>query len=178
LQRAVPSERFHFRKGSSKNGKESGIGNGRHGRPGHGNLQGACQDGYTVVANYLPNFPNKDEWLGRWKPEGFDFCGGEGDVSDFEAAQAMVEEDRKGSRPGIDVLVNNAGITRDKFFAKMDKGPVGRGDQHQPRQPVQRDPAGLGGWPSAAGVASSTSRRSMASRARPARPTTRRPRPA
>ena len=33
----------------------------------------------------------------------------------------------------VDVLVNNAGITRDGWFHKMDRDQLGRGDPHQPR---------------------------------------------
>jgi len=40
-------------------------------------------------------------------------------VTDFEAVQAMVEE-AKARWGRVDVLVNNAGVLRDKTFAKMD----------------------------------------------------------
>ncbi|MDE2585885.1 MAG: beta-ketoacyl-ACP reductase [Betaproteobacteria bacterium] len=82
--------------------------------------QALAKDGYTVAANCLPGFPQKDEWLAKQKELGFDFLAAEGDVSDYESACAMVDkiEAETGS---IAVLVNNAGITRDKFFAKMEK---------------------------------------------------------
>ena len=56
-------------------------------------------------------------------------------------------------------------------------GAVAAGDRDQPRRPVQHDPAGLGGdaRPQVR-PGSSTSARSTARRARPGRPTTRRPR--
>ena len=41
----------------------------------------------------------------------------------------------------IDILVNNAGVTRDGLFRKMDRGAVGRGDQHQPEQRLRHHPA-------------------------------------
>lgn len=79
-----------------------------------------AQGGFTVVANCLPDFPHKDEWLQRTRAEGFDFHAGEADVSDFDSCAAMVKKIE--SEIGlIDVLVNNAGITRDGMFRKMNK---------------------------------------------------------
>ncbi len=83
--------------------------------------QSLAQDGMKVVANCLPNFPQKDEWLAQQKELGFEFVAAEGDVSDYDSCKAMIEKVEADVGP-IDVLVNNAGITRDKFFPKMDKG--------------------------------------------------------
>jgi len=80
-----------------------------------------AQSGFTVAANCLPNFPPKDEWLAKMKAEGFDFIVAEADVTDFDACAAMVKKIEAEVGP-VDVLVNNAGITRDSVFRKMDKG--------------------------------------------------------
>ena len=80
-----------------------------------------AQSGFTVAANCLPNFPPKDEWLAKMKAEGFDFIVAEADVTDYEACAAMVKKLEAEVGP-VDVLVNNAGITRDSVFRKMDKG--------------------------------------------------------
>ncbi len=79
-----------------------------------------AEDGMTVVANCLPGFAPRDEWLAKMKAEGFNIHAAEGDVSDFDSCAAMVKkiEAEIGS---IDVLVNNAGITRDSVFRKMEK---------------------------------------------------------
>lgn len=77
-------------------------------------------DGYKVVANCLPNFPPKDEWLAKMKADGFDVHAGEADVTDYEQCGAMVKK-IEAEIGQIDVLVNNAGITRDGMFRKMDK---------------------------------------------------------
>ncbi|HEX5392463.1 MAG TPA: beta-ketoacyl-ACP reductase [Rhodocyclaceae bacterium] len=77
--------------------------------------------GFTVVANCLPGFPQKDEWLAKTKAEGFDFIAAEGDVSDFDSTAAMVKKIEADVGP-VEVLVNNAGITRDAVFKKMEKG--------------------------------------------------------
>ena len=80
-----------------------------------------AQSGFTVAANCLPNFPPRDEWLAKMKSEGFDFIVAEADVTDYEACAAMVKKLEAEVGP-VDVLVNNAGITRDSVFRKMDKG--------------------------------------------------------
>jgi acetoacetyl-CoA reductase len=79
-----------------------------------------AQSGHTVVANCLPGFPPQDEWRARHRAEGFDFHIAEGDVSDFDACADMVEKIESETGP-VDVLVNNAGITRDGAFRKMDR---------------------------------------------------------
>jgi acetoacetyl-CoA reductase len=83
--------------------------------------QALSKDGLKVVANCLPGFPQKDEWLGQQKELGFEFAAAEGDVSDYESCAAMVAKIEAEVGP-IEILVNNAGITRDKFFPKMEKG--------------------------------------------------------
>jgi acetoacetyl-CoA reductase len=79
-----------------------------------------AQSGLTVVANCLPNFAPKDEWLAKMNAEGFDFLAAEGDVSDHESCETMVRKIEVEHGP-VDVLVNNAGITRDAVFRKMHK---------------------------------------------------------
>ncbi|MBS1172482.1 MAG: phbB2, partial [Proteobacteria bacterium] len=76
--------------------------------------------GFTVVANCLPGFPKMEEWLAQNKAEGFDFHAAEGDVSDYESCAAMVKKIEADLGP-VEVLVNNAGITRDAMFRKMQK---------------------------------------------------------
>jgi len=83
--------------------------------------QAFAKEGCTVVANCLPNFPQKDEWLAKQEELGFKFIAAEGDVSDYESCKAMVEKIEAEVGP-VDILVNNAGITRDKFFPKMEPG--------------------------------------------------------
>jgi acetoacetyl-CoA reductase len=80
-----------------------------------------CQDlaraGHKVATNY------RDEakamaWAEEMKAKGFDFTLVPGDVSDPASSEAMVRaiEAKIG---GIDILINNAGITRDTTFHKM-----------------------------------------------------------
>ena len=83
--------------------------------------QALSKDGYTVAANCLPNFEPAAAWLAAQEAAGFKFHMAEGDVSDYESCKAMVAKIEADLGP-VDVLVNNAGITRDKFFPKMEKG--------------------------------------------------------
>lgn len=82
--------------------------------------QALAKDGFIVVANCLPNYEPAAVWLGQQEAAGFKFYMAEGDVSDYESCKAMVASIEANVGP-IDVLVNNAGITRDKFFPKMEK---------------------------------------------------------
>jgi acetoacetyl-CoA reductase len=79
-----------------------------------------ADDGFIVYANCLPGFPQMPEWLARTKAEGYEFHAAEADVSDYDSCAAMVKKIEAESGP-VDVLVNNAGITRDSMFRKMGK---------------------------------------------------------
>ncbi len=82
--------------------------------------QSLARDGFKVVANCLPGFEHKDAWLESQRAQGADFAVAEGDVSDYDSCAEMIARIESEIGP-IDVLVNNAGITRDKFFPKMEK---------------------------------------------------------
>ena len=82
--------------------------------------QALAKDGYQVAANCLPDFPPAAEWLQAQKDQGFDFFMAEADVTDEAACVRMAAAVTEALGP-IAVLVNNAGITRDKFFPKMDR---------------------------------------------------------
>ena len=79
-----------------------------------------CSEGYTVVAGCGPNSPRKDKWLADMRAEGYDIHASEGNVSDWESTKAAFEK-VKAEIGEVDVLVNNAGITRDGQFRKMSK---------------------------------------------------------
>jgi acetoacetyl-CoA reductase len=72
-----------------------------------------------VVAGYLPSEAGQAEaWRESMRADGYEVDIVPGDVSDFESSAAMVRqaEERHGL---IEVLVNCAGITRDKTLRKM-----------------------------------------------------------
>jgi len=76
--------------------------------------------GYQVVTTYSPGNTKADAWLAEMKEAGYNFHAYPCDVADYESAKACVERVEK-EVGVIDVLVNNAGITRDMTFKKMDK---------------------------------------------------------
>ena len=80
--------------------------------------QRLAKDGFTVVAGCGPNSPRKDKWLAEQKALGYDFIASEGNVADWDSTVAAFEKVKKDVGE-IDVLVNNAGITRDGMFRKM-----------------------------------------------------------
>jgi acetoacetyl-CoA reductase len=76
--------------------------------------------GYKVVVTYSPSNTKSDEWVGGMKANGYEILAVPCDVSDFDScAKAIAEVHKKAG--AVDVLVNNAGITRDMTFKKMDK---------------------------------------------------------
>ncbi|NRR33155.1 acetoacetyl-CoA reductase [Oxalobacteraceae bacterium] len=76
--------------------------------------------GYSVITTYSPGNSKVTEWLATTRDQGFNFRAYPCDVADYDSAQACVAAIVKDVGP-IDVLVNNAGITRDMTFKKMDK---------------------------------------------------------
>jgi len=79
-----------------------------------------CKEGYTVVAGCGPNSTRREKWLADMRAEGLDIHASEGNVSDWESTKAAFDK-VKAEIGEIDVLVNNAGITRDGQFRKMSK---------------------------------------------------------
>jgi acetoacetyl-CoA reductase len=77
----------------------------------------AC-NGTKVVANCLPGYEAKDEWLEKMRDEGHQVYAAEGNVEDYEACADMMYRIRSTLGP-VDVLINNAGITRDGVFRRM-----------------------------------------------------------
>ena len=75
--------------------------------------------GYKVVATYSPGNTKHNEWLAEMKKQGYEFRAVPVDVTNFESCQKAIAQIAKDVGP-VDVLVNNAGITRDTTFRKMD----------------------------------------------------------
>ncbi len=76
--------------------------------------------GQTVVTTYSPGNSKAAEWLSSMKSAGYAFRAYPCNVADFGSAAECVQKVVADVGP-IDVLVNNAGITRDMTFKKMDK---------------------------------------------------------
>jgi acetoacetyl-CoA reductase len=75
-------------------------------------------NGNKVVANCLPGYDKKDDWLSSMRAQGYSVHAAEGNVEEFDSCADMFY--RIGSIIGpVDILVNNAGITRDGVFKRM-----------------------------------------------------------
>lgn len=75
------------------------------------------KNGYRVLANYR-NKEKADLWHKRLEEKGVNIEMFEGDVSSYESVEKMIQKIEEKVGP-VDVLVNNAGITRDTAFRKM-----------------------------------------------------------
>jgi acetoacetyl-CoA reductase len=75
-------------------------------------------DGFRVAATYSPGNSTFEAWLAAQRDEGFDFAGYKVDVADFGDCEWMMQK-LLADMGRIDVLVNNAGITRDTTLKKM-----------------------------------------------------------
>jgi acetoacetyl-CoA reductase len=77
-----------------------------------------CQQGYLVVAGCGPGSPRKERWLADMRAQGFEVHASEGNVADWESTRAAFERVHADIGP-VDILINNAGITRDGTFRRM-----------------------------------------------------------
>ena len=75
-------------------------------------------NGNKVVANCLPGYDKKDEWLAGMRAQGYAVHAAEGNVEEFDSCADMFYRISSIIGP-IDILVNNAGITRDGVFKRM-----------------------------------------------------------
>ena len=75
-------------------------------------------NGNKVVANCLPGYGKKDEWLASMRAQGHAVHAAEGNVEEFDSCADMFYRISSIIGP-IDILVNNAGITRDGVFKRM-----------------------------------------------------------
>jgi acetoacetyl-CoA reductase len=73
--------------------------------------------GFTVIAGCGPSRDHQ-KWLEEQKAAGFTFYASVGNVADWESTVDAFAKAKAEHGP-IDVLVNNAGITRDRMFLKM-----------------------------------------------------------
>ncbi len=74
--------------------------------------------GFKVAATYSPSNPAPQGWLGAQRDDGYRFKAYQVDVGDFEASGQMMAT-LLADMGRLDVLVNNAGITRDRSLVKM-----------------------------------------------------------
>ena len=76
--------------------------------------------GIRVVVTYSPGNTKHNEWLKEMEGQGHKFLAYPCDVADFDSCQKVIAQVTKDVGP-VDILINNAGITRDMTFKKMTK---------------------------------------------------------
>lgn len=92
---------------------------GGNGGLGSAMCRALCEQGRKVVAAYYPaEEPQAKVFQQKMAQEGFEVAIYPVDVSNFDSCKAMVEAVEKDLGP-VEILVNNAGITRDAVFKKM-----------------------------------------------------------
>jgi len=79
--------------------------------------QRLAREGMTVVAGCGPS-RDYDLWLKEQSEQGFTFYASVGNVADWDSTVVAFEKVTAEHGP-VEVLVNNAGITRDGTFRKM-----------------------------------------------------------
>jgi len=76
--------------------------------------------GYKVVTTYSPSNTRAQDWLRSMNDMGYGFKAYPCDVADFDSCKTCIDQVTAEVGP-VEVLVNNAGITRDMTFKKMTK---------------------------------------------------------
>lgn len=74
--------------------------------------------GYQVIVTYSPGNTKAADWLASMKAQGYGFKAFQCDVADFSSCSEAVTKIHAEVGP-VDVLVNNAGITRDQLLVRM-----------------------------------------------------------
>ncbi len=84
--------------------------------------QSLVTSGYHVIAGYNSggNHDKALTWQYKQKELGFDIGVSYGDVTDFESCTNCIENVKEQAGKPISILINNAGITRDSQFKKME----------------------------------------------------------
>jgi acetoacetyl-CoA reductase len=77
------------------------------------------REGFKVIAGCGPT-RDHSKWLAEQKAQGYTFYASVGNVAEWESTVAAFTQARA-EHGSIDVLVNNAGITRDRMFLKMSR---------------------------------------------------------
>ncbi len=76
--------------------------------------------GYRVVVTHSPGNKNAEQWLAEHREQGLNFDAYAVDVADYDSCRVCVARIQSEIGP-VDILINNAGITRDMTFKKMTK---------------------------------------------------------
>jgi acetoacetyl-CoA reductase len=75
-------------------------------------------EGFRVATTYSPANPTPEAWLASQRDDGYRFSAYKVDVTDYGDSEWMMQK-LLAELGRLDVLVNNAGITRDRSLRKM-----------------------------------------------------------
>ncbi|NYT63659.1 acetoacetyl-CoA reductase [Alcaligenaceae bacterium] len=76
--------------------------------------------GYTVLVTHTPDSTRAEAWLAQQTAAGYSFFAYGVDITDDVMCESMAEKIHADGYQ-VDILINNAGITRDGTFRKMSK---------------------------------------------------------
>ena len=76
--------------------------------------------GYRIVVTRSPGNNNAENWLAAMKARGYEVAAFPIDVADYDSCELGVSNIHR-EVGAIDILINNAGITKDRTFKKMTK---------------------------------------------------------
>lgn len=76
--------------------------------------------GDTVLVTHSPHNDHADAWLAQQESQGYHYKTYAADVADYESCRHMADAIAKDGHQ-VDILINNAGITRDGRFLKMSR---------------------------------------------------------
>lgn len=87
---------------------------------GYGIAQKFAEEGAQVAFTYRSSIEKAKEVEADLQAQGVEAKGYQSDASDFQAAESLVNEVTK-DFGGLEVVVNNAGVTRDNLLMRMDE---------------------------------------------------------
>jgi acetoacetyl-CoA reductase len=114
---AAPGDAHDTRDKERRMSKKVAYVTGGMGGIGTAICQRLAKEGLTVIAGCGPSRDHA-KWLAEQKALGYEFFASVGNVADWESTVEAFTKARE-LHGAIDVLVNNAGITRDRMFLKM-----------------------------------------------------------
>src|SRR5688500_15961120 len=100
--------------------KRIAVVTGGMGGIGHAICRALHDQGVRIVATYSRSHEAADAWVAEQRKEGYNFDIAYGDVANFDSSEAMIKKIEAELGP-VDILINNAGITRDHSICKMTK---------------------------------------------------------
>lgn len=101
-------------------GKRTALVTGGMGGLGEAIARALHDAGHAVLVTHTRSDEAATEWLARQSADGYTFSSYRVDVSDWGSCLRMAEHIAADGH-AVDILINNAGITRDATFRKLDK---------------------------------------------------------